>query len=109
MGGRMQTLKESQKSVEAHRQESGPRRERRDQWVTKDAACQHLGRNAIVRGSVGGGEWVIQYMDGDEERARVDVGSLVRRFTSQTVGFMPPSASRVKGAQRVENNEEMDA
>lgn len=106
MGGRMTTLAASQASVESHRQDTEDAR--RSKRVRERQAFRvndfvMVGRRAgQVRGLLGGEIYVVKFTD-NGERAQVAGAGMVRRFTSQTSGFVP------KGAERAEITEEREA
>lgn len=108
MGGRMQTLKESRRSVAMHAQDAddarrGRRVQQRERSQFRVNDFVMVGRRAgQVRGVLGGEIYVVKFTD-NEERAQVAGAGMVRRFTSQTVGFVP------KGAERAEIIEEQEA
>lgn len=97
MGGRMVTLRESRASVEVHRQDADDAR--RSKRVRERQAFRvndfvMVGRRAgQVRGLLGGEIYVVKFTD-NEERAQVAGSEMVRRFTTQTVGFVPKGAER---------------
>ena len=99
MGGRMVTLRESQASVEVHRQDAEDAR--RSKQVRERQAFRvndfvMVGRRAAqVRGVLGGEEYVVRFAD-DESRVRVSGAEMVRRFTSQTTGFAAKPAERAE-------------
>jgi hypothetical protein len=99
MGGRMTTLKESQKSVAVYQSEQAAKRDAKrqkvmSQFAVADRVMSVDGRRlGTVRGVLGGESYVVRFLD-TEKNEQVDGAGLLRRFTAQSTSYAAEKPQR---------------